>query len=81
LRSNIFSFTVWNSCCPSATSCAGRWPLDAMLAAECQTYVQILRCLPVPTVWLCVVPQSLWHYDPLTLQYMTSQQNIQSPPS
>jgi hypothetical protein len=28
-----------------------------------------------------VVPQSLWHYDPLTLQYMTSQQNIQSPPS
>jgi hypothetical protein len=28
-----------------------------------------------------VVPQSLWHYDTLTLPYMTSQQNIQSPPS
>jgi hypothetical protein len=26
-----------------------------------------------------VVPQSLWHYDTLTLLYMTSQQNIQSP--
>jgi hypothetical protein len=28
-----------------------------------------------------VVPQSLWHYDTLSLRYMTSQQNIQSPPS
>jgi hypothetical protein len=28
----------------------------------------------------CVVPQSLWHYNPLTLWYMTSQQNIQSLP-
>jgi hypothetical protein len=28
-----------------------------------------------------VIPQSLWHYDTLTLSYMTSQQNIQSPPS
>jgi hypothetical protein len=26
-----------------------------------------------------VVPQSLWCYDPLTLRYMTSQQNIQYP--
>jgi hypothetical protein len=26
-----------------------------------------------------VVPQSLWHYDTLTLRYMTWQQNIQSP--
>jgi hypothetical protein len=29
----------------------------------------------------CVVPQSLWYYDTLSLRYMTSQQNIQSPPS
>jgi hypothetical protein len=29
---------------------------------------------------LFVVPQSLWHYNPLTLWYMMSQQNIQSPP-
>jgi hypothetical protein len=28
-----------------------------------------------------VVPQSLWHYDPLTLWYKMSQQNIQSLPS
>jgi hypothetical protein len=28
-----------------------------------------------------VIPQSLWHYDTLTLRYMTSQQNIQSLPS
>jgi hypothetical protein len=44
-------------------------------------------------LWLCtsslpkspylhslVVPQSIWHYNPLTLRYMMSQQNIQSPP-
>jgi hypothetical protein len=30
---------------------------------------------------MCVVPQSLWPYDPFTLRYMMSHQNIQSPPS
>jgi hypothetical protein len=35
---------------------------------------------PICTI-SCVVPQSLWHYNPLTLRYMTPQQNIQSLPS
>jgi hypothetical protein len=57
------------------SSSAHRLLLSASTFADCCPF------LNVTIEDANVVPQSLWHYDTLTLRYMTSQQNIQSPPS
>jgi hypothetical protein len=54
---------------------------DHQLLLSTSTFADCCNFLNVTIEEANVVPQSLWHYDPLTLRYMTSQQNIQSPPS
>jgi hypothetical protein len=58
------------------------WPFshsNHRLLLSASTFADCCRFLNVTIEDANVVPQSLWRYDPLTLRYMTSQQNIQSP--
>jgi hypothetical protein len=52
---------------------------DHRLLLSTSTFADCCHFLNITIEDANVIPQSLWHNDLLTLRYMTSQQNIQSP--